>query len=65
MQSGYGLSSRCYGELKRTGRLFTQLVEQNEGQFIRKASIMGGLVHSQPIMFDEYSENLEQIQLDP
>ena len=26
----------AYGELKRTGRLFTPLVEQNEGQFIRK-----------------------------
>lgn len=55
----------AYGELKRTGRLFTPLVEQNDGQFVGEASIMGGLVHSSnSIMFDEFSENLEQIELD-
>ena len=55
----------AYGELKRSGRLFSPLVEQNHGQFVGEATIKGGLVHSSnSIMFDEFSENQEIINLD-
>jgi len=55
----------AYGELKRGGQLFKPLVKQNEGSYIGNAKIMGGLIEtSNSIMFDEYSERLEEIDLE-